>query len=211
MHIAEGVLSIPVLTGGAAFTAIGVGLGLRKMDYDRIPTVAVLSSAFFVASLIHVPIGPSSAHLILNGLTGLVLGWAAFPALLVALFLQAVIFGFGGITAIGVNTFNMAFPAVLCYYVYGRAVRRSGGGLTFLWGFMAGASGILLGCVAVGVSLFLTGREFTTVIEAVAVAHVPVMITEGVITGSIVTFLHKVCPELLSEWSASNQEEANNV
>jgi cobalt/nickel transport system permease protein len=38
-----------------------------------------------VASLIHVPIGPSNAHLILNGLVGLLLGWGAFPAILVAL------------------------------------------------------------------------------------------------------------------------------
>ena len=113
MHISEGVLSTPVLLSGAALTVVGTAIGLKKMDYDRIPQVAVLSAAFFVASLIHVPIGPSSVHLILNGLLGLLLGWAAFPAILVGLALQALLFQYGGLIVLGVNTFNMAMPAVV--------------------------------------------------------------------------------------------------
>ena len=85
MHISEGVLSAPVLISGAVIAAAGVGIGMKKLDYDRIPQVAVLSSAFFVASLVHVPIGPSSVHLILNGLLGLLLEWISFPAILIAL------------------------------------------------------------------------------------------------------------------------------
>ena len=83
MHISEGVLSAPVLVTGAALTVAGVAVGLKKMDYEKIPQVAVLTSAFFVASLIRVPVGPSAVHLVLNGLLGLILGWAAFPAILV--------------------------------------------------------------------------------------------------------------------------------
>ena len=71
MHISEGVLSAPVLVGGAALAAAGTALGLRRVDYDRLVTVAILSAAFFVGSLIRVPLGPSAAHLILNGLAGL--------------------------------------------------------------------------------------------------------------------------------------------
>ena len=112
MHISEGALSPAMLGAGAALTVVGTAIGLRRLDYDRIMTVAILSSAFFVGSLIHVPIGLSSAHLILNGLLGAILGWAAFPAILTALLLQAVLFQFGGITVLGVNTFNVAGPAV---------------------------------------------------------------------------------------------------
>ena len=46
-------------------------------------------------------------HLILNGLLGMLLGWAAFPSIFVALMLQAILFQYGGITVLGVNTFNM--------------------------------------------------------------------------------------------------------
>ena len=118
MHIAEGILSAPVLIGGAGAALSGTALGLKAVDYERITRVGILSSAFFVASLIHVNIGPSSTHLILNGLVGLMLGWAAFPAILVALILQAFLFQYGGITVLGVNTVIMALPAVICYYAF---------------------------------------------------------------------------------------------
>ena len=78
MHISEGVLSAPVLVAGGALAAAGVAVGLRKLDYERVPQVAMLSAAFFVASLIHVPVGPSNVHLVLNGLVGLVLSMLSF-------------------------------------------------------------------------------------------------------------------------------------
>ena len=124
MHISEGVLSAPVLVTGAVLAAAGVAVGLKKMDYEKIPQVAVLSSAFFVASLIHVPIGPSSIHLIINGINGLLLGWLCFPSILVALSLQAILFQFGGITVLGINTVNMALPGVICYYLFNRLVNQ---------------------------------------------------------------------------------------
>ena len=89
MHIAEGVLSPAVLGGGAVLALAGTAQGLRRLEYDRLVTVGILSAAFFVASLIHVPVGLASAHLVLNGLVGVLLGWAAFPSILVALLLQA--------------------------------------------------------------------------------------------------------------------------
>ena len=108
MHISEGVLSPAVLGGGAALTVVGTAIGLKKLDYEAIPRVAILSAAFFVASLIHVPVGPVGLHLVLNGLMGLLLGWLAFPAILIALFLQALLFQYGGLTVLGVNTVIMA-------------------------------------------------------------------------------------------------------
>ena len=73
MHISEGVLSAPVLASGAVLTTIGLYLGFKNLKNEDFPKIAVLSSTFFVASLIHIPIGPTSAHLILNGLTGILL------------------------------------------------------------------------------------------------------------------------------------------
>ncbi len=124
MHISEGVLSPAVLAGGAALAAAGTAIGLKKMDYEAIPRVAILSAAFFVATLIHVPVGPVGLHLVLNGLMGLLLGWLAVPAILIALFLQALLFQFGGLTVLGVNTVTMALPAVICFYVFRPFLRR---------------------------------------------------------------------------------------
>ena len=86
-HIPDGVVAVPVLATGALVSAGGLALGLRRLTPERMPRVAVLSAVFFVASLIHLPAGPASVHLMLNGIMGAVLGAAAFPAIVVALVL----------------------------------------------------------------------------------------------------------------------------
>lgn len=197
MHIAEGILSAPVLAAGAVSAAAGVGYGVWKMDDEHIPRVAVLASGFFVASFIHVPIGPTSAHLVLNGLTGLILGWAAFPALLMGLVLQAVLFGFGGLTTLGVNVACMGIPAVLCYQLFNRGARNGSPTIAALSGFAAGALAIAFTGALVGVTLVSAGRSFLPVVYALIIAHLPVMVIEGLLTASVVTFLKKVRPELL--------------
>jgi cobalt/nickel transport system permease protein len=196
MHISEGVLSGPVLISGIALAAVGTAIGLKKLDVDRIPRAAILSAAFFVASLIHVPIGPSSVHLILNGMVGLILGWGAFPVILVALALQAVLFQFGGITTLGVNTVIMAIPAVLGYYLFGRLMSRRSR-ISLPAAFACGAFSVLLGAILVGAALAFTEKHFLKAAGLVAAAHIPVMIIEGVITAFCVAFLKKVQPDML--------------
>ena len=196
MHISEGVLSGPVLLAGGALAAAGTAVGLKQLDYDRIARAGLLAAAFFVASLIHVPIGPSSVHLILNGIVGLILGWGAFPAIVVALLLQGVLFQYGGLTTLGVNTLIMAVPAVLCYYLFAPLLhRRREIALTAAFG--CGFASILLGAVVAGAALMFTEENFLEVTVLIISAHVPVMVIEGMITSFCVAFLLKVQPELL--------------
>ncbi|MDH5662276.1 MAG: cobalt transporter CbiM [Elusimicrobiota bacterium] len=198
MHISEGVLSAPVLVTGVILAAGGVSLGLKKMDFERIPEVAVLTSAFFVVSLIHVPIGPSSAHLVLNGLIGLLLGWPAFSAILVGLSLQALLFQFGGITSLGVNTFNIALPAVVSFYLFRLFTIKHNPYMLVFSAFLCGVVGILGSALLVALSLVTTGEAFLTVAKLIVIAHLPVMIIEGLITATAVVSLKKVRPELLT-------------
>ena len=196
MHISEGVLSGPVLLSGAALAAAGTAVGLKTLDYDRIAKAGMLSGAFFVASLIHVPLGPVSVHLILNGLVGLLLGWAAFPAILVALTLQAVFFQFGGITTLGVNTTLMALPAVLCYLAFSRLLFRRpsvAAAAAFACGFLS----VALAGVVASLALMFTEENFWSVAALVLAAHVPVMIIEGIITAMCVLFIRRVQPTML--------------
>jgi cobalt/nickel transport system permease protein len=196
MHISEGVLSGPVLISGIAVAAAGTAIGLKKLNYDRIPRAAILSASFFVASLIHVPIGPSSVHLILNGIVGLILGWGAFPVILVALALQAVFFQFGGITTLGVNTMIMALPAVFCYYLFGSLVGKRPR-IALPAAVACGVLSVFFGAVMVGLALTFTEENFLKVSYLVVIAHVPVMIIEGIITAFCVAFLRKVKPDML--------------
>lgn len=196
MHISEGVLSGTVLVSGAALAAAGTAIGLKKLDYDQIARAGMLSGVFFVASLIHVPLGPTSVHLIMNGIVGLLLGWAAFPVILVALALQAVFFQFGGITTLGVNTLIMALPAVVGYYLFSPLLRR-GPAAAMTGAFACGFIAVLLGGLIVALALMFTEEKFFEVAAAIVAAHVPIMIIEGIVTALCVAFLKKVQPSIL--------------
>ncbi|MCP3899228.1 MAG: cobalt transporter CbiM [Desulfobacteraceae bacterium] len=196
MHISEGVLSGQVMTAGGVLAIAGTAVGLKNIDYDKIVNVAILASAFFVASLIHVNVGPSSVHLILNGIVGLLLGWAAFPAILVALLLQAVFFQFGGLTPLGVNTVIMAMPAIFVYYLFSPFIWKSDK-ITFLASFFAGAFAILFSSLLLGSALYFTEKNFLEVTLLIISANLPIIIIEGIVTGFCVSFFKKVYPEIL--------------
>ena len=206
MHIVDGALSLPVVAGGAVLAAGGIALGLRSLTMEKIPAAGVLSATFFVASLIHVPIGPSSVHLIMNGLAGLVLGWAAFPALFIGLLLQAVFFGFGGLTVLGVNTLNIALPAVIVYYLCRRGIGARSSAVAAGWGALGGGLAIALTTLLVALALALSGDEYIPAAKLVFFAHVPVMAVEALLTGAAVLLAHRVKPELFDALSKAEKE-----
>ena len=197
MHIAEGVLSPPVLAAGGALCAAGLWLGLRRLSDSRLVTVAMLSAAFFVASLVHVPVGPSSVHLLLNGLLGLVLGWAAFPAIFTGLLLQAMLFQFGGLAVLGCNTVNMALPAV----VFGLALRPllgRGKLVSAMAGFLAGFLAVFGAALLTALCLWSTDEGFLAAAKALCLAELPVSAVEGLISMLAAGFLLRTCPELFT-------------
>ncbi len=196
MHISEGVLSGPVLVSGIALAAAGTALGLKKLGDDRVARAGLLTGVFFVGSLIHIPLGASSVHLILNGLLGLLLGWAAFPSILVALTLQAVFFQFGGITTLGVNTVIMALPAAICGFLFGRFL-SSRPPVAVAAAFAAGALSVLLGALLAGMALTFTERNFRQIAAILLTAYLPVMVVEGIVTAAAVAFIQRVLPVLL--------------
>lgn len=195
MHISEGILSAPVLISGGVVAATGTMIGLKKVDYEQIMPTALLSSAFFVASLVHVPLGPGSIHLVLNGLLGIILGWAAFPAILIALFLQAIFFQFGGLVVLGVNTVTMAVPALCCYYLARPWLKNPKTRPVAAFG--AGGLAIFLSSLLMALALTLSDSGFLATAKVIVVANVPIMIIEGFITMFTVAFLGRVQPEIL--------------
>ena len=199
MHISDGVLSAPVLICGYAATAGIVAASIKRISAEDMPRIAVMTSAFFVASLIHVPLGPTSVHLVLSGLVGIILGPAAFISILVGLILQAFLFQHGGITTIGVNALMMGLPALAAYRLFGlrRMVRFEKRDEVF--GFLAGFLSVLLGTLILALLLVTTGSEFAGVAKYAALANLPVMVIEGLITLFVVSFLKKVKPELLEQ------------
>lgn len=195
-HIPDGVLSPPVLIAGAALATAGTAHALRRLEPDDLPPVALLSAAFFVASLVQVPLGPSGAHLMLTGLMGLVLGWSAFPAVLVALILQLLMFGVGGLTSLGVNVMAMALPAAAVGVLL-RPLLRRGQMAASLAGAAAGVAGVLMTGLLVALALAASGEAFVPAAKLVALAHLPLALVEGLVTAAAVRLLYRVRPSAL--------------
>jgi cobalt/nickel transport system permease protein len=68
-----------------------------------------------------------------------------------------------------------------------------------LAGFGAGVLGVGLGALLVAIALVTTGESFQNVAKILVVAHLPVMVIEGIVTSFCIVFLKKVKPEILEE------------
>ena len=211
MHIPDGILPVSVTVAGYVATTAVAYYSIHKINQKEdpqqdIPKASLMTAAFFVASLIHIPIPPTSVHLVLNGLLGSLLGYYAFPAILIGLFFQAIMFGHGGLTTLGVNAIIMGLPAIIASYIFrlrklgnNKSPRRSG-----IFGFLSGAVAMGLS-VAMFVVILLTnmpadlnaGTE-QTAIFALATAHLPLIFIEGAITAFIIVFLLRVKPAMLN-------------
>ena len=197
VHISEGVLSAPVLIGGATLTAVCMVISVRKLQAQDIPKTALLCAVFFLASIVRVPLGPGSAHLVLCGLMGALLGWGAFISIFVALLLQGMFFQFGGLTTLGVNTFNMGAPPVLCAVLLGSFITGENNLLAGCASFCIGFVSLLSAALLTSVSLYISGEHFLAIAQTLLAVHLPIAVVEGVVTAACVYFLRKVKPGML--------------
>ena len=210
MHIPDGILPVPVTAAGYAATAVVTWYSVRKINQkenprQHIPKASLLTAAFFVASWIHIPVPPTSVHLVLNGLLGAVLGYFAYPAILIGLFFQAVMFQHGGLTTLGVNAMIMGLPAIIAHHIFSirRFRNQESRRKTGIFGFLSGA--VALGIsVAMFVLILMTnipadldiGTERAAV-YTLAIAHLPLIAIEGIITSLLAVFLQRVRPRIL--------------
>ena len=210
MHIPDGILPISVCVAGYAATGAATWYSLRKINQQEdpqasIPKAALLTSAFFVASWIHIPVPPVSVHLILNGLLGVILGWYAFPAILIGLFFQAIMFNHGGLTTLGVNAAMMGIPALAAYGIFQLRYKFGGDAPSTLskFAFLGGALGLgLAAAIAFPTLIYTIPGNIDAVAEragitALLIAHAPLMVIEGFFTAMLVSFLFRVKPELI--------------
>jgi len=210
MHIPDGFLPASVCAAGYAAVIPVTWYSLRKINQkenprEDIPKASILTAAFFVVSWIHIPIPPASVHLVLNGLLGAVLGYFAFPAILIGLFFQAVMFQHGGLTTLGVNALIMGLPAFISYFIFRvrNVLSRDSRVMTGVFGFLAGFAGLGLS-VALFVVILLNfipaGFDAETervAVYALGIAYLPLMALEGVFTALVAVFLRRVRPKLL--------------
>lgn len=196
MHISDGVLPLPVTIGGYLVSGALVAWSARRTSSEDLPKLAVVTAAFFVASLIHIPFGPTSVHLLIPGLTGALLGPAAFLSIGLGLILQSLLFQFGGLTALGANALMMGLPALACGWFF-HTFKGTHRTRQMVVGGCTGGVGTAMAAIILALLLASGGEDFFGVAKFAIIAHLPVMLIEAVISALTIGFLVRVKPELL--------------
>ncbi|WP_322895824.1 MULTISPECIES: cobalt transporter CbiM [unclassified Yoonia] len=208
MHIPDGILPLGLTLGGwvaaGGLTAISLNRIAAQPDpRAALPRASMMTAAFFAASLIHIPIPPTSVHLMLSGLMGAMLGWYAVPAILIGLAFQAVMFGHGGLTTLGVNGVILGLPALAAFALtrgfghVGHPIAR------MLASFATGAGAVLLAVglfaafLLAGLPAHLDAGAERTAIMALVIAHLPLALAEGMIVAAVLTFLRRTSPDMI--------------
>ncbi|MGL6074986.1 MAG: energy-coupling factor ABC transporter permease [Fimbriiglobus sp.] len=113
VHISDGVLPAWVAIAAGVVAWVALLFVTRRITEADIPKLGVLTAAFFVGSQLHIPIaGVSSAHLLLNGILGVMVGWRAVVVVALGLVMQVMLFGHGGWTTLGVNLILYTLPVL---------------------------------------------------------------------------------------------------
>ncbi|KIH76314.1 cobalt/nickel transport system permease protein [Geoalkalibacter ferrihydriticus] len=196
MHISDGVLPVSVALGSGAASLALAAWSARRTPSEDLPKLAVVAASFFVASLVHVPLGPTSVHLLIPGLVGILLGSASFLAIALGLVLQSLLFQYGGLTALGANALLMGIPALICGWLFQR-LKGHNRKRQMIVGGIIGGLGTVFAAMLLAVLLASGGEDFFGVARLAVLAHVPVVAIEALVSAFTIGFLCKVKPELL--------------
>ncbi|WP_338825825.1 putative fused nickel transport protein LarMN [Moorella thermoacetica] len=227
MHIPDGYLSPQTCAVlGAAMVPVW-GTAARKVKATlkarQAPLLAIGAAFSFTIMMYNIPIPDgTTAHATGGALLAILLGpWAAAIGISIALAIQALFFGDGGILAFGANAFNMAFILPFAsYYIYRLLSGRTGlrSGWRAVAAAIAGFVGLNLAALAAAVEFGLQPLLFHTAsgvplyspyplalaVPAMALAHVLIAgPAEGIVTGLVIRYLQRVNSGLLRVYPAT--------
>lgn len=194
MHLADGVLSAPVIAVTYGVSIASMAFAAKKIVDEDIPKISLMAGTFFAVSLISIPVPPTSVHPLICGLIGIILGAKAPLAFFVALLLQALLFKHGGITSLGANTIMLSVPAYLSYLMYKKMPIKK----PAIKAGIIGALSVVMTVIILIILLALTDQRFAqgdfSVIKIAALSHVPIMAIEGILTAFAIGFIEKTKP-----------------
>ena len=130
MHVPDGFLNVPTSLATGLVAAVGVGLALRgarkELDERTAPLAGVVAAFVFATQMINFPVGAgTSGHLLGGALAVALVGpWTGVLVISVVLFVQALLFADGGLTALGTNITLMALVGAGVAWLVIVAVRR---------------------------------------------------------------------------------------
>ncbi len=235
MHIPDGYLS-PQTTIPALVVMAGIWyLAFRKIKINQnphlIPSLALCAAFSFVIMMFNVPVvGGSSAHAVGAVLVAILVGpWAAIIAISTTLIIQAVVFGDGGIMAIGINCLNMAVIMPLVGYALYRLISANavlGSKRNLVAVFIASTVGLICAALAAAIEMGVQPIFFTdthglplygfyslaVTIPAMLISHLIAGPIDGIISMLAVAYVVKFAPQLIVRTANThtelNQEKA---
>ena len=197
MHIPDGFIDIPTSAGAALLTMAGLGVTLKaaknKLDERSAPLIGLVAVFIFAVQMLNFPVAAgTSGHLLGGALAVVLVGpYAATLALTVVLLIQGLLFADGGLTALGLNIFNMGFVGVWVSYgifvlIYKLLARFSSnktsvviaGAIAAFISVPAAAAAFVFEYWIGGVATYST----TTVLGAMVGTHILIGIGEAAIT-----------------------------
>lgn len=222
MHIPDGYLSpatcAVTFAAAAPFWFVAMRKVRARLQTRLVPAIAVVSAFSFVVMMFNLPLpGGTTGHAVGLAIAPILLGpWAAMLAISIALFIQAVFFGDGGITAFGANCLNMAIVGPLVAY----GIYHLLSGASALTSPRRVAAAAVAGYVAINVAALLTAIEFgvqpmlfhdatgaplyapyplSIAVPAMLIGHLTLAgLAEAVISGGVVAYLQRADVKLLS-------------
>jgi cobalt/nickel transport system permease protein len=230
MHIPDGYLSpqtyIPFFGVFVSVAAVAVKKVKKELTARDIPYLGMAAAFSFIIMMFNLPIpGGTTGHAVGSAVIAILLGpWAAVVAVSVALIIQALIFGDGGITAIGANCFNLAiFMPFTAYYIFrlfsNYPARKPR--VTFA-AFISGYLSLVMAAILTGVEFGIQpliasdadGKalycpyNLSIAIPAMAIEHMLLFgIVEGIITALIVKYFIKNEPGLIYAFRRGGKNE----
>ena len=220
MHIPDGYLSpqtyVPLYGVSFVFWAVALKKLKKELSTKHIPFLAMAAAFSFLIMMFNVPIpGGTTGHAVGAGIIAILLGpWTAVIAVSVSLMVQAIVFGDGGITALGANCFNMAVVMPFVSYGVFKLIRgtATGGTRLFIAAFLSGYVGLSAAAIVTGFEfgiqpLIATGPDgrplyapypLSVAVPAMALEHLLLFsVVEGIVTVLLCKYFAKHEPDLI--------------
>jgi cobalt/nickel transport system permease protein len=208
MHIPDGLMAPAISAVGwliaVIFLAISLKLLNKKLEDRQVTLMAVLAAAIFVAQMLNFPIGGgTTGHLLGAAMASIILGpIAGMLILTVILIIQGLVFGDGGLTALGLNIFNMAIIGCLVgwytYWIFPKKYKVAG---MFAAAWLSVFAAAFACTVELALSFSISGGAYgisgTIAFPAMLTSHAIIAIGESIITAGVVAYLAKVSPGML--------------
>jgi cobalt/nickel transport system permease protein len=210
MHVPDGFIDAPVSVGAGVLAAAGVAVCLRgarrELDDKTAPMAGLVAAFVFAAQMINFPVAAgTSGHLLGGALAAILVGpFTGALCVAVVLIVQALLIADGGITALGVNVFDMAMVTVVAGYLVFRGLlkvlpysRTTAVGSAFVAALVSVPVSALafVGFYAVGGT---TDVSLGAVLSAMVGVHVLIGLGEGLITALTVGSIIAVRPDLVA-------------